>query len=105
MTETKMTRTGPFLAALALLAVSAPAAQANFFFEGLEPFSARHCVDVDPTLRDPRVIPPPAAVTGTPGAWILDGERPFSAPPCGGTPGKIGAPLRHHAPPSAVPQK
>jgi hypothetical protein len=105
--EDVMSKTRHAVFALAVLSASASAAQANFFFEGLQPFSERHCIDFDPTLEDPKVIAPPSAVEGTPGAWSID-DRPYAAPACAtGKPGKFEQP-RHHRqnkPSDAVPQK
>jgi hypothetical protein len=105
--EDMMTRPRHILFALSALAVSTSAAQANFFFEGLDRFSERHCIVFEPTLEDPDVAAPPAAEYGTPGAWSVD-ERPYAAPACVDVaPGKFDATRDHraHHPKDPVPQK
>lgn len=101
-----MTRTRHILFALAAFAASASAAQANFFFEGLDRFSERHCVAFDPTIEDPEVAAPPSVESGTPGAWSVD-KRPYAAPACAAPTGKFDATRDHraHRPKDAVPQK
>lgn len=69
---------------LACLAVSLPGgAKADFFFEGLQPFSIRACVEAQP-YTDPVVAPTrgPVIIEGTPSAFN-DGDVPrFYAFPC-----------------------
>lgn len=83
----------PLFFSLALGALSAatlaPPASAGIFFEGLEPFTTRHCDPSDPTLTDPKVLAPvPADDKGSPGAHSIEGKLPFAAPPCA-APGKF----------------
>lgn len=66
-----------------LLGASILPAHAGVFFEGLEPFTTRHCDPQDPSLTDPKVMAPALSDDkASPGAHSLDGALPFAAPPC-----------------------
>lgn len=67
----------------AVSAFATAPATAGIYFEGLEPFTTRHCDPADPSLSDPKILAPaPSDDKGSPGAHSLDGKLPFVAAPC-----------------------
>ena len=95
------------ICSLALPGAAPLPAMADFFFEGLQPFSYRACIEI-PAYSEPQVAIPrgSASVEGTPSAFNDGGAARFQAFPCIDRRGQVKyGPSRSHGAPRAPHQK